>query len=216
MDEYSSEKEQVEELKKLWKQHGAFILTGLILGVAVLGGWRYWKEYRLNRAAAASAQYEQLLEAVATNDTNGATSHYATLTGDFSSTPYVAQAGLAMAKVAVDAGRLDEAVTYLRDTIESGKDEYLVFVARLRLARVLLAQDKADEALQAVSVSEPMNFTARYAAVRGDVYSALGRVDEARDAYQLALDNFEPGLFDRQLVEMKLDKLGGAAAEPGA
>ena len=56
MDEYSSEKEQIEEIKQWWKDNGTFIITGLVVGFGALGGWKYWQAYKEQRAATASAR----------------------------------------------------------------------------------------------------------------------------------------------------------------
>ena len=98
MDEFQSEKEQIEEIKKWWKQNGSFIVTGMILGIGVLGGWKYWNDHKERRASAASAQYEALTQAINQNDRNGAVDLLNRVTTDFGSTPYPGQAALAMAR----------------------------------------------------------------------------------------------------------------------
>ena len=210
MDEFQSEKEQIEEVKKWWKDNGSFIVTGLILGLGVLGGWKYWQDYKLNRASAASAHYEELGLAIARGDGNGASDLLARLSDEFKATPYASQGRLAMAKFHVQSNELELAAEQLRAVVDTSKDDNLKLIARLRLARVLMAQEKHDNALDTLSVARTGEFAARFHDVRGDVYAMLGRDAEARAEYQSALDLFEPGLIDRNLVEMKLNDLGGA------
>ena len=216
MDEFQSEKEQIEEIKKWWKQNGGFIITGMILGIGVLGGWKYWNDFKEGRASAASAQYEQLTQAIARNDRNGATDLLNSVSTDFGATPYPSQAALAMAKFYVKSDEPELAATQLRFVLDNSKDDYLRLVARHRLARIQLSQNRADEALATLEVVNPGSFAARIHEVRGDAYAALGRMDDARSEYQSALDNFEPGLIDQQMVEMKLNNLTVVYSEPSS
>ena len=222
MDEFQSEKEQIEEIKRWWKENGNFVVTGLVLGVLVLGGFKYWKEYRLSKAERGSAVYEQLLEAVGDGDTGTAADLVARLKGEFSSTPYATQGGLSIAALYVRNNEPEQAAAELRSVLETSDDADLARVARLRLARVLIMQDKAGEALtvlDAADAADAGDFAAHYHDVRGDAYADLGQSEDARREYQSALDRNSPalrpgGTIDRQFVEMKLNDL--AAAEPEA
>lgn len=216
MDEFQSEKEQIEEIKKWWKQNGGFIVTGLVLGVGVLGGWKYWGDFKEKRAAAASAQYEELTQAIVSKDRNGATSLLGSVSTEFDATPYPSQAALAMAKFYVESDEPELAAEQLQSVLVHSKDAHLKLVARQRLARVQLSQDRADEALKTLEVANPGSFAARFHEVRGDIYSAMDRQEDARVEYQSALDKFQPGLFDRQMVEIKLSNLGVTYSAPSS
>jgi len=41
VDEFSTEDEQVEAIKKWWKENGTSLIVGVVLGLSVLFGWRY-------------------------------------------------------------------------------------------------------------------------------------------------------------------------------
>ena len=42
MDAYASEQEQVEQIRRWWKNNGTALLLGLALGIGGLGAYRYW------------------------------------------------------------------------------------------------------------------------------------------------------------------------------
>lgn len=214
VDEFQSEKEQIEEIKKWWKENGTFVITGLLLGVLVLGGMRYWKEYRLARAESASLIYEQLMDAVSGGDPTGAAAIATRLKGEYSGTPYAAHAAMALAALHVNDGEPEQAAAELRFALETTDDEQLANVARLRLARVLIFQNKAGEAIEILGAARSAEFAARYHDVRGDAYAELGQVEQARREYQAALDKGASGLVDREFIEMKLNDL--VMSEPGA
>lgn len=82
----------------------------------------------------------------------------------------------------------------------------LFLMARLRLARVLLAQDKAQEALTLVTAVDPGALAAGYAEAQGDAYIQLGQNEQARGAYQRAID-LQPDNLG--FVELKLLGVNG-------
>jgi predicted negative regulator of RcsB-dependent stress response len=85
-------------------------------------------------------------------------------------------------------------------------------VARLRLARVFLYQDKAAEVVELLSGQPETAFTPRFSEALGDAYVSLGRFDDAAEAYAVAISE-DPNLatVDRTLVQMKINDL----PEPG-
>ena len=42
MDIHRTEEEQVEAIKTWWKANGTSVIVGVVLGVAVIFGVRYW------------------------------------------------------------------------------------------------------------------------------------------------------------------------------
>ena len=65
MEVYLSEQEQIEAIKKWWKENGTAIITGLVLGVAALSGWKYWQSRQQAIAENASTAYQEMLELLA-------------------------------------------------------------------------------------------------------------------------------------------------------
>ena len=110
-----------------------------------------------------------------------------------------------MARLYMDENRDEDAANTLRSLIELDDVEELKQIARLRLAKVLLYQDKADEALQVVDELQTEAFAARFAEVRGDAYTQLQDFEAARAAYQDALAQPNAGqTIDQGYVRLKL------------
>ncbi|MDO2286185.1 tetratricopeptide repeat protein, partial [Escherichia coli] len=63
-------------------------------------------------------------------------------------THYAQYGSLFVAKVAVDSGKLDDAVAELKAVMDKPADATLGELARQRLARVLAAQGKVEEGLK--------------------------------------------------------------------
>lgn len=206
MEGYTSEQEQVEALRKWWKENGKAVIGGLVLGVAVIGGWRGWQAYAQHRDEQASTLYEQMLAAT---DPAAAAASGEALTKTYASTPYAALAALTMARSSLEAGDLAAAAGHLRWAVEHTKEPAMQALARVRLARVLLAQGQTDEAAQVLDSAEPGAFAGVYEVVRGDIHAAKGERDQARAAYERALTDLPANDPGRQQLQMKLDELGG-------
>lgn len=204
MDENLTEKEQIEELAKWWDENKTFVITGLALGASILFGWNYYKNQKLTRAYNASTVHSSLVEAVTAGNADAVSAAAQQLSADYSATPYSSLAPLSVAKLHVDNGELDAAATALGDAL-NGPPE-LAAIARLRLARIRIAQDRGSDAVELLA-NAPGQYKALFDEVRGDAYAAMGQASEAKDAYAAALDS-EAGAVDRNYIQMKLDALG--------
>lgn len=213
MDEFLSEKEQIEMFRQWWRENGWYLVGGIGIGVLGLLGWNRYNAYVDTRAEDAAAIYVELREAVGDDDMGGARNLLNELRDDFPSSPYTDQGGLLVALIRLDAGQVDGAIDELRFVMETSGDPELALIARLRLARVLAQDEAYDEALTVLDVA-PGSFSARYSEVRGDIHAALGNADSARAAYSAALNAEETGFVDRNLVQLKMDALPSAATPP--
>ncbi|MEM6640657.1 MAG: tetratricopeptide repeat protein [Pseudomonadota bacterium] len=204
MDENLTEQEQIENLRKWWDENKMFVLTGLTLGASVLFGWNYYKDQKRIKAYNAAAVHEELLVAVNEGDVDAARTASDLLASDYGSTPYSDLASLSLAKAYVDSGDLAGAAEVLERTINAGGD--LGPIARLRLARVRIAQDRAQDALELLS-GDGGPYRPLYDEIRGDAHVALGDAQAAHDAYSAALDS-DGTAVDRNYVQIKMAALG--------
>lgn len=208
MEFYESEREQLEALKKWWKENGVTILTGLAIGLGGVLAWTWWQSHAQERAESASSAYERLVDAIRSEDLAQITEYGNTLIEDFSSSDYASLAALLLAKVALSENDIDRAKENLEWVLQSEDGLELHIIARLRLARLMIDQDDYDGALSLIESTETGPFTAAYEEVRGDALSAKGRKQEARSAYLRSLANLEPTNRSRERIQMKLDDLG--------
>ena len=217
MDEDLSELERLEAAKKWWKENYASILAGALIAVVVVGGWRYWQYRTQTRNEAASALFVDLAAAMSKKDDAAALKTGGEIMDKYGDTAYATHAALAMAQLQVTAGKLPEGEKMLQWVVDHGKDPGLKLLAQLRLGRVLLAAGDADGALKALDAKDAGGFDPLFQSVRGDAYAKLGKNEDARAAYQKALDGWKDELGDSSMLKMKLAALPGApAAAPAA
>ncbi|MCW8919606.1 MAG: tetratricopeptide repeat protein [Gammaproteobacteria bacterium] len=212
MEIYNSEQEQVDALKAWWDKNGRTALTALALFLLSVLGWQGWNDHRQQQAEAASSNYQQMVELMG-RDASQAKEAGRALIGSYPNTLYAAMASLALAKLAVAEEDLEGATAHLRSAMTQSDQPELAGLARLRLARVELAQGKAEAALQTLNGGKG---GAASDELRGDLLLTQGKPDEARAAYRSALDGYGNVADKRELVQMKLDDLAVAAMESGA
>ena len=213
MEVYTTEEQQVEAIKKWWHDNKWSVIGGIIIGISVLWGGRAWLDTRHAHNELASGHYQVMLEQIAQGKNDDAAIQGQQLLGQFSDTPYAALAALAMAKIKVEQGDTVAASSQLRWALDNSKQDAVKHEARLRLARLLLADGKAQEALTQLQGVDAGEYAASYDQLMGDIHVAMGQPDAARTDYSRALTVLAPTAQGRQMLQMKLDNLGQAAAE---
>ncbi len=207
MEVYESEQDQIEAIKKWWAKNGKAVIAGLLIGGSGLFAGIQWQNSSQASRAQASVEYQGLLMAMEVQDVQMAKDLGAKLLGEFADTSYATLAALMMAKVYVEEGDMDAAGAYLRTAMNQDDMPEMKQLARIRLARLQLAQGNADEAM--ATLGKPIvGFDSVYHELKGDIQLAQGSREDARASYQRALDEASDRV-DTSFLQMKLDDLGG-------
>jgi predicted negative regulator of RcsB-dependent stress response len=210
------EQEQLATLKAWWKQYGNLVTWVLIIALAAYAGWTGWSTWQRNQSTQAGQLYEELEKAVAAKD-NAKVQRAATdLADKFGRTAYAEMGALAAAKTAFDANDLKAAKGHLQWVADKGRAEEYKAVARIRLAGILLDEKAYDEGLKVLSGDFPAQFAGAVADRKGDILTAQNKLEEARAAYQAALDKTDQKNPGRELIQLKLDATGGAPVKAAA
>lgn len=205
MDTYKTDDEQAETLKRWLSQNGMSLLTGLLLGLSVLFGYKAWNEYSDRRSEAASNIYMQFSAAAGAQNEQDATRIYEEIIKDFAASQYAVLAALYMAKLSLDKDDLSGARGHLQWAYEHAEPEELKHSARLRLARVLLGSGDIDAAATLIQGVTAPHYSALYEELRGDIARASGDMDKAHAAYERALAALPENVPGRSLIEAKRD-----------
>lgn len=200
-----SDDEQAEALKRWWSENGKSIIGGIVLGLALVFGWKGWTQHQMNQAEMASAAYERLLFNLEKDDIEAAKKQAEQIAGEYSGTAYDYFASMDLAKTLAESGDLAGAKLQLEFAVANADDEGLKQLAQSRLARVLLALNDLAAAQSLVSSSDSESpFAGEFAHVDGDIQKASGNASAAQAAYQKALDK---NASNRRLIEMKLNDI---------
>jgi predicted negative regulator of RcsB-dependent stress response len=204
MDTLTTEEQQIAAIKQWWKENGSSIVTGVVLGLAVLFGGKAWFAYQERNAQSASNIFAVMMNALQNGDVLNAGEKAGMLLADYSSTPYAALGALALARVRVEEGQLDAARAQLQWVLDNSDSEVFRDIASLRLARVLIASGDLDAAT-AIAGKVPSDgaFEALFAEVRGDIQRSRGDLVAASAAYQQALAAMPGDSQQRELLQLK-------------
>jgi predicted negative regulator of RcsB-dependent stress response len=209
------EEQQLEQLKRLWREYGKTVMLVVLISVGGYFSWTGWQNQQRAKAEATSVVYQDLLELVGqsagelTEEQRATAAHLvAEIKDKHSKSQYAYNAALLAARIAVEQDDLETAASELQWVLDQTPSAATDQLTRARLARVLLAQQNYSEALALIALPPSDSFAAEYAEIRGDILVAQGEIDAARTAYQAALSSLTSEQQQRgMLLQMKLDDL---------
>ena len=210
---YDTEEEQVEQLKKWWEENNTSLIAGIATALVAVTGWNYWQNHQLEQRQQASQLYQQVLEGAAAGNNQVVEKLADQLFVEHGSSAYADYAALQKAKTKVQGGDLEGAKAILQQQLQSAGDDKLRHIARLRLVQLMLATAQYEPGLKLIAEVDPAKtggFSASYDELEGDLYVAMDRLDEARNAYQNAIKTGQAS----PLAQFKLDDIGAPTFDP--
>ncbi len=218
MADYRTDEEQIELIRKWWRENGRSTVAGVGAALLLFFGWTQWQAYQKKNIEAASDLFQQML--VAAESVDGAqkvTALAEQLRKEYPRTVYAVFASLRLAKDAVAANDLPAAAQFLAWAQQQKLDASLQPLVSLRLAQVQYAQNEGDKALVTLASikSSGTAWEGEVAELRGDVQSAQGNTEDARVSYQDAKQVFDAaGNKERtSMLEVKLSTLPPVATK---
>lgn len=227
MDTYSSEEQQLEAIKKWFRDNGRHVVTGVLVAAVAAFGIFSWQQRQQHQRETAAVEYQNLLQAIRVIDLSPAAANQAdaanktkeqlatarhlaeTLKSDFESSAYAQFAALFKAKLAVDENDLAQAETELKWVLAHKPSDEIRALTQLRLARVLRAKGDDTAALAQLDEATAGSYAGAYLQLKGDIAQARGDIEAARAAYMRAqeLEKKMSSPINDPLLEMKLRDL---------
>ena len=209
-----TEEEQVEAINNWFAKNGTSLVAGIVLALGSVFGYQAWDKSVRDKGEKASGMYENLTAAVSVgpfetlSDESRSTAVFIAnqLKAEYPDSTYAHFAAMQLAKLEVEAGALDSAATELQWVLDQKVDDSLAVLVRLRLAHLKLGQVEYEAALALLDQSNIDGYASAYAELRGDVYYAMDRLDDARQAYQAAVALLKEGTT-KPMLSMKLEDL---------
>ena len=205
-EEYLTDDEQLEAVKRAFTEYAPWILGGVVLGVGGWYGLQHYKSHKNEVALRAADRFSQMTAALQMNDPKKSLQIADGLVKDFPNSPYADQAQLTVARIDVESGKSADAVAPLTQVMNNSKDTELKQIARLRLARVLIDQGKPDDAIKLLAAGTPASFAGRYHEVRGDALYSKKDIPGAIAEYNAALGASDGGA-EAAMLQLKLADL---------
>lgn len=211
MENNTSEREQLEQIRRWWDANGKSLVLGVGIGLAALFGYRYWDGAQDAKALNASTNYQKFLEAASAGPGEDTERAGVAILEAYPDSSYAQLAGLMLARLAVDAKKLDKAREHLQWVIDHGKQGELAVMARGRLAQLQLAEGEHDAAAKTLAAVPEKADKVLFAELRADVSAAQGDIEAARSLYDRAIADIVESGGNAAYLEMKRDALGAGA-----
>lgn len=200
MDIYASDEEKAEEIKRWWRENGRSVVTGVMIGLSLLLGVRYWMNYQQSQTEQAAAIYQQVVADMADGKLTEAGNETDILRHDFSASGYAVFAALQMASETDDVERAKNYLQWVKQHAKLSSHQNL---ASLRLARLLAANGDLEQALKLITEANSQAYSSLFAELEGDIYKQQGEKKAALTAYQHALSTADGSR--QSLLQMKMD-----------
>ncbi|WP_145578394.1 YfgM family protein [Yersinia mollaretii] len=204
MEVYTTDNDQVDAVRRFFSENGKALAVGVVLGIGALVGWRYWQSHQNTAMTEASSAYQQASDALSANSADGVTLAEKFVQGNKNN--YGVLAGLELAHHFVEQNEFDKAAQQLTQALGQTKDENLLSLINLRLARLQLQLKKTDEALKTLDAVQGEGWTAMAQDVRGDALLSKGDISGARAAYSKGVESNASQAL-QALLRMKLNNL---------
>jgi predicted negative regulator of RcsB-dependent stress response len=188
----------------------------LIVVLACFTGWTFWNKHQQDTATEAGRLFDTLQTALTAKDNAKVQRAAADMEEKFDKTVYADMSALSAAKSAYDANDLKASKAQLQWVIDHGLGEDYKAIAKVRLAGILLDEKAYDDGMKLLSGEFPASFESMVADRKGDILVAQNKLAEARAAYQLAIDKSDQKNPNRQIIQVKLDAIGGSPAKATA
>ena len=155
--------------------------------------------------------FDEVERAVATSELDLAQRAFKDMKERFASTSYAPQAGLLVAKMAIDSGKEDAAATAsaaLQWVADNASDEGMRAVAALRLSALMIDAKQYEQAHKTLQSVHAEAFSALVQDRLGDLYVQQSKTEDAKAAYLKAFAGMDAGSEYRRLIKIKLNALG--------
>ena len=207
MSVYMTEEEQLDNIKKWWKRYGNIVTVILSLILLCIAGYRYmhWHQDKLTQQS--SITYEHMMVALSNQNIKSVRSYANELIKDYGNTVYSDVAHMTLAKVYVSKNKLDQAKEELSVVAKKGNMLALKQIAKIRIARILAAEKAYANALNELATIDDQTYMPVINELKGDIYSATGKYQEAIASYRLAIDEVKTNGMGNLFLEMKTNEL---------
>ncbi len=202
MELYDSEEQQVEAIKDWWNAYGKIVIICAVIGIGGFLGWHYYDKSKTATHETSSHSYTDVAAKLQSEGLKAeAEAKQFIKTSEVKS--YAVLAALELAKVQIDAGKLDDALAQLNWARDNFTDKVLSPVINFRIARIQLEQGKYDAANKSLDNITSEQWTGRVDELRGDIALRKGDKEAAYRAYSEAQQAADAS----DTLKLKLDDL---------
>jgi predicted negative regulator of RcsB-dependent stress response len=197
-----------DKVPHVWyREKKASVIMVVVLCLTATCIWYCWDLYQKTfKEEQATQAYYDFVIAIETNENSHAQRISKFLLANFPKSLCSTLTAMRMAKVAFDNGDSTTAIQQLEWVIENTSIKELQDIARLRLARVLVATGNYGYAEQQLASISTVSLTSEKAEIRGDLALANNDPVKAKTAFVAA----RAAGNDSSILQLKIDDLTGS------
>lgn len=210
MNEIHTEDEQVEALKKWWKENGTSVIVAIAVALSSVAGYKYWQGQKMQRAWKASNEYMHVSDQLQKTELEeGDIKRAEALLKDHEGTVYADFTALQLAKVSVEKGDYDAALVQLNNALAAAQSKQLKPIINYRIAQVQFAKGEHDKAITTLTAIKDKGHEALVLELQADIYSAKGDAEKALSLYKQAMGVLGEDANKSKTLQLKYKNVGG-------
>ncbi len=199
---YSIDEEQdIDQLKKWWKENYKAIITIVAIALISVYSWRYWKNHQTMQSIKQSMQYEAV---IASNNAINK-KDFDTFTQENKGSTYSVFALLERAKDEITAQHFGQAANLLQQAVDQAEDRILKDIATLRLSAVQFQLKQYDSALKTLQNVKSKVWLGQKLQLQANIELAQNNKEAAKKDFQQALTLVDP--LQKTIIQMQLNNL---------
>ncbi|BCE01664.1 YfgM family protein [Marinicellulosiphila megalodicopiae] len=208
-----TDQEQIESLKQFWAQWGNAIIAIVVLLAVLMIGSNVWSDSVRKSKETVSDEYQLVVQLLSENAQLDSAQQLALselsngMKHKYPDSIYTNLAALNVAQQSVVAGKLDNALIELDYVIAKSGDQSMIEIATERKAKILLEKGDFDAALTAISLKKVETMTVQFLETKGDILVKQGNVEDAKVAYQSAIDQSVELRLNSKNIKQKLNDI---------
>ena len=202
-----TEEEQLQAIKKWWLRYNTPILVLLSVVMLSVAGYRYWNWHHEKILTQASTVYERLMVSFSEHKNKEIRSYANQLIKEYGQTVYADAARMTLAKIYVTKDQDEKAKQLLDEVALHSEVPAFKQIAKIRIARLLVAQKSFDQALNEIAVIDDNAYMTIVNELKGDIFLEKGDYQQAIKLYKQAINEAKTHGIGNLFLEMKTNEL---------
>ena len=202
-DQYSEEE---AKLVNWFKDNRNNLIIGILLGVSIIIGFKYYNDTNVTQQYEISYKYEKAVSKYKDSDFRDILALSDELELEHPSNIYTGMTNLYVSKILHDDGKYNEAILKLDFIMNNNESEEIKMIAIVRTSRILVFLKEYEKARSYIEMSPGHDNNPIMNEILGDIELAKNNIIDARKYYKSSLNgNLVPN--KRKIIENKLNSI---------
>jgi len=198
--------EEEDKLISWFKDNYKNIILGLLFGTTLVFGFKYYNDLNSNKQYEMSLKYEEAIKDYQDEKYEKMMILSEEYQTNSPSNIYTSMVNLYAAKIYHDEGKYTKSLETLDFIIKNSDSKEMKMVANIRYSRILILQEKYDEAETFIMSAMDFNRNALLVEMLGDISYVRSDISNAKTYYESCL-KLEITPNNRKIIENKLNSM---------